>query len=84
MSTKPTRRSVLKGAAALGTTALAAPYVHAQEMVTLRLAGTGVNAYNEIAEKAMEDLGVMVEYTTLTSDDVVRRAVTQPTSFDLL
>ncbi|MEO1104666.1 MAG: extracellular solute-binding protein, partial [Pseudomonadota bacterium] len=83
------RRAFLKTTAvAAGTVAipsvLAAPAVHAQDAVTLRLAGTGVNAYNEIAQKAKEDVGVTIEYTTLTSDDVVRRAVTQPTSFDLL
>ena len=92
LTTKKTidRRTFLKtSAAAVGTAAaagslLAAPAVHAQEAVTLRLAGTGVNAYNEIAQKAKEDLGINIEYTTLVSDDVVRRAVTQPTSFDLL
>jgi len=84
------RRSFLKSTAAVAGTAVAArsmlsaPAVHAQEQVTLRLAGTGVNAYNEIAQKAKEDIGVNIEYTTLVSDDVVRRAVTQPTSFDLL
>jgi len=72
------------GSAVAAQSMLAAPAVHAQEAITFRLAGTGVNAYNEIAQKAKEDLGVSVEYTTLVSDDVVRRAVTQPTSFDLL
>jgi putative spermidine/putrescine transport system substrate-binding protein len=84
------RRTVLKtalygGAAmAAGSTLLSAPFVRAQESTTLRIAGTGVNAYNQIAEKAKEELGITIEYTTLVSDDVVRRAVTQPTSFDLL
>ncbi|MEM9222025.1 MAG: extracellular solute-binding protein [Pseudomonadota bacterium] len=84
------RRAFLKttaiaaGGALAGGSILAAPAVHAQDAVTLRLAGTGVNAYNEIAQKAKEDTGLNIEYTTLVSDDVVRRAVTQPTSFDLL
>jgi putative spermidine/putrescine transport system substrate-binding protein len=84
------RRTVLKTALYGGTALMAsktlfsAPFVHAQEGVTLRIAGTGVNAYNQIAEKAKEELGINIEYTTLVSDDVVRRAVTQPTSFDLL
>ncbi|MEM7693685.1 MAG: extracellular solute-binding protein [Pseudomonadota bacterium] len=81
------RRAFLKTTALTGATAavgLTAPAVLAQEPVTLRLAGTGVNAYNEIAEKAKADTGITIEYTTLVSDDVVRRAVTQPTSFDLL
>ncbi|MEM8664620.1 MAG: twin-arginine translocation signal domain-containing protein, partial [Pseudomonadota bacterium] len=78
------KSTALTAAGAAATTSLFAPAVHAQDAVTLRLAGTGVNAYNEIAEKAKADTGITIEYTTLVSDDVVRRAVTQPTSFDLL
>ncbi|MGI9451077.1 MAG: ABC transporter substrate-binding protein [Geminicoccaceae bacterium] len=84
------RRTVLKGTAA--TVGLAAgagiidgfPAVHAQEPITIRYAGTGVNAFRELSEKCKEDIGINIQYTTLTSDDVVKRAVTQPTSFDLL
>ncbi len=83
-----TRRQALSGVAAAGAAAAAstvkAPYVHAQEPIVIRYAGTGVNAFREISEKVMEDLGIELQYTTLTSDDVVTRAVTQPTSFDLL
>lgn len=81
-----TRRRALQGTAlAAGAATIGFPMVlRAQEPITLRIAGTGVNAYNEIAQKAKEDLGFDIEYTVLTSDDVVRRAVTQPTSFDLL
>ena len=84
------RRTVLKGTAA--TVGLAAgagvidgfPAVHADDPITIRYAGTGVNAFRELAEKCKEDTGIDIQYTTLTSDDVVKRAVTQPTSFDLL
>src|SRR5262249_257689 len=34
------------------------PAVHAAEPVVLHIAGTGVNQYQQIAEKAKEDLGV--------------------------
>jgi putative spermidine/putrescine transport system substrate-binding protein len=82
------RRELLKGtaAAALGAAAsiLPAPFVHAAEPITLRYAGTGVNAFKELADKCKEDTGIIIQYTTLTSDDVVKRAVTQPTSFDML
>ena len=82
------RRTVLKttaAAAAVGAaSSFPAPFVHAQEAVTLRIAGTGVNQFKALADKAKEDLGVNIQYTSLTSDDVVKRAVTQPTSFDLL
>ena len=82
------RRTVLKGAAAglaTGTGMITgAPFVHAADPVVLRIAGTGVNQFKQLADKAKEDLGFEIQYTSLTSDDVVKRAVTQPTSFDLL
>src|SRR5712672_2007690 len=84
------RRRFLKGAAATGGLALGAgaftgfPYVGAAEPVTLRIAGTGVNQFKELADKCKADLGFTVQYTSLVSDDVVKRAVTQPSSFDLL
>ncbi|HYZ32514.1 MAG TPA: extracellular solute-binding protein [Crenalkalicoccus sp.] len=76
----PTRRQVLAGAAA----ALAAPAVQAQQAVTLRYLGTAVNQHQGIKEKVKEDLGITLDYVPVTSDDVVRRAVTQPNSFDVL
>ncbi len=84
------RRTVLKGTAAAAGLAVGAgvidgfPAIHAQEPITIRYAGTGVNAFRELSEKCKEDIGISIQYTTLTSDDVVKRAVTQPTSFDLL
>jgi putative spermidine/putrescine transport system substrate-binding protein len=60
------------------------PFVRAAEPVTLRIAGTGVNQFKELADKCKADLGFTVQYTSLVSDDVVKRAVTQPSSFDLL
>jgi len=82
------RRAVLKGTAAglaAGSGLIAgAPFVHADDPITLRIAGTGVNQFKQLADKAKEDLGITIQYTSLTSDDVVKRAVTQPTSFDLL
>ena len=85
-----TRRRVLQGT--LYSAGLAVgqqlftrfPAVHAAEPVVLNIAGTGVNQYQQIAAKAKEDLGVTIQYTSLVSDDVVKRAATQPTSFDLL
>ena len=83
------RRELLKGTAAVAAGAAAAssfpaPFVHAADPIVLRYAGTGVNAFNEISTKVKEDLGIELQFTTLTSDDVVKRAVTQPTSFDML
>src|SRR3984893_15047548 len=84
------RRRFLKHTASTAGLALGAgartqfPFVPAPEPVTLRIAGTGVNQFKELADKAKADLGFTVQYTSLVSDDVVKRAVTQPSSFDLL
>jgi putative spermidine/putrescine transport system substrate-binding protein len=84
------RRRFLKHTASTAGLALGAgaltqfPFVHAAEPVTLRIAGTGVNQFKELADKCKADLGFTVQYTSLVSDDVVKRAVTQPSSFDLL
>jgi putative spermidine/putrescine transport system substrate-binding protein len=88
--TKTSRRRFLKSTAATAGWAFGAgaitgfPFVHAAEAVTLRIAGTGVNQFKELADKCKADLGFTVQYTSLVSDDVVKRAVTQPSSFDLL
>ncbi len=81
-----TRRRVLLSAAATTGFALGTrfPAVLAAEAVTLRIAGTGVNQFKELADKAKQELGFTIQYTSLVSDDVVKRAVTQPSSFDLL
>ena len=82
------RRDLLKSTAVVAGAAAAssfpAPYGYTQTPITLRLAGTGVNAFNEIAQRCKQDLGFELQITTLVSDAVVTRAVTQPTSFDLL
>ncbi len=84
------RRKVLKGAAglagaALGGGVIGAPTIWAQNIknITLRQCGTGVSAFNEIADKAKADLGFTLQMTALDSDAVVQRVVTQPNSFDI-
>ena len=80
------RRRLLKGAgvAAVGSV-VGAPTIWAQNIknITLRQCGTGVSAFNEIAEKAKADLGFTLQMTALDSDAVVQRVVTQPNSFDI-
>ncbi|MEM7023958.1 MAG: twin-arginine translocation signal domain-containing protein, partial [Pseudomonadota bacterium] len=77
-----TRRQALKGTAATAGVALGSglidgfPAIHAQDPIVIRYAGTGVNAFRELSEKCKEDIGIEIQYTTLTSDDVVKRAVT--------
>src|SRR6266516_2587209 len=84
------RRAVLKGAA--GAVGLAAgsgaitgfPYVHSADPKVLRYLGTAVNAGDEIAKKCLQDTGIKIEYITATTDDVTKRVITQPNSFDVL
>jgi putative spermidine/putrescine transport system substrate-binding protein len=84
------RRTLLKGAA--GAVGLAAgsgaitgfPYVRAAEPKVLRYLGTAVNEGDEISKKCLEETGIKIEYITATTDDVTKRVITQPNSFDVL
>ena len=76
-------RGALGGAAALGTP-LAAPAVHAQGAVTLRYLGLGVNQSPAIAQRCKEETGITIEYTSGVHEDIIRRVVTQPNTFDLV
>ena len=83
------RRTLLKGSAItagfLGTTAVTGfPAVHADEPITLRYLSTATNQSAAIAAKAKEITGINIEYVTVTTDDVTKRIITQPDSFDLV
>ncbi|HEV7285855.1 MAG TPA: twin-arginine translocation signal domain-containing protein, partial [Kaistia sp.] len=83
------RRTLLKGSAItagfLGTTAVTGfPAVHADEPITLRYLSTATNQSPAIAAKAKEITGINIEYVTVTTDDVTKRIITQPDSFDLV
>ena len=81
------RRKLLKatvGAAAATTLITRAPYVMSQDNKVLRYLGTAVNQSAEIAAKAKEDLGITIEYIPVTTDEVTKRIITQPNSFDLV
>jgi len=80
---KLSRRSLIKGAAA-ATGAMAFPYVRAADPITLRYLGTAVNQDKAIAEKFKADTGIEIQYIPVTTDDVTKRAVTAPNSFDLI
>jgi putative spermidine/putrescine transport system substrate-binding protein len=78
------RRDVLRGAAAAGGAALlGAPAIVSAQPVTLRYLGTAVNQSKEIAQKVKADLGIVIEYIPVTTDDVGKRIITQPASFDV-
>src|SRR5271168_3147300 len=84
------RRSVLKTAASIaglaaGSRAITGfPDVHAQEPKVLRYLGTAVNQSADIAKKVKEDTGITIEYIPVSTDDVTKRVITQPNSFDIV
>src|SRR6266702_6714764 len=77
------RRTFIKGAVAAAGIA-GFPYVHAQEKITLRYLGTAVNQSADIARKFKEDTGIEIQYIPVTTDDVAKRIITQPNSFDIV
>ena len=77
------RRALLKGTAGILATGLA-PAIHAQDKPVLRYLGTAVNQDKAIAEKFKADTGITIQYVAVTTDDVTKRAVTAPNSFDLI
>src|ERR1700759_3037503 len=89
-TTTISRRNLLKGAAGVASLAagsgalLSAPYVHAADTKVLRYLGTAVNEGDEISKKCLADTGIKIEYITATTDDVTKRVITQPNSFDVL
>ena len=84
------RRGVLKGAGAIAGAAAGSgaitgfPAVWSQEPKVLRYLGTAVNQAEEITKKVKEDTGITIEYISATTDDVTKRVITQPNSFDVL
>ena len=77
------RRSLLKGTAGI----LAAgvfPAVHSADQLVLRYLGTATNQDKDIADKFEKDTGIKIQYVAVTTDDVTKRAVTAPNSFDLI
>ena len=77
------RRSLLKGTAGILAGGLF-PAIHAQEKIVLRYLGTAVNQDKAIAEKFKADTGIEIQYVAVNTDEVTKRAVTSPNSFDLI
>ncbi len=50
----------------------------------LRYLGTAVNQSDDINKQLLKDTGITLEYISATTDDVTKRVITQPNSFDIL
>ncbi len=84
------RRAMLKGAAGLAGAAAGSgaitgfPAVWSQEDKVLRYLGTAVNQSDDITKKVKQDTGITIQNIVATTDDVTKRVITQPNSFDIL
>ncbi|MDP1896091.1 MAG: ABC transporter substrate-binding protein, partial [Hydrogenophaga sp.] len=79
------RRSLLQGTAGMaGILASGIAPAIGQEKITLRYLGTAVNQDKAIGDKFEKDTGIKIQYVAVTTDDVTKRAVTAPNSFDLI
>ena len=84
------RRTLLKSTAGLAGLAAGSgaitgfPYVKSADAKVLRYLGTAVNEGDDISKQCLKDTGIKIEYITATTDDVTKRVMTQPNSFDVL
>jgi len=84
------RRTLLKTAAgavgaAVGTGVITGfPYIRSAEPKVLRYLGTAVNQSDDITKKVLADTGITIQNIVATTDDVTKKVVTQPDSFDIL
>ncbi|MFD3281965.1 PotD/PotF family extracellular solute-binding protein [Alteromonas macleodii] len=77
------RRTLLKGGLAFGLTAGITPFSIGKEKPTLRVLGTHVTLQEAIRQRAMEDLGINIEFEPGGSATVLQKASMTPSSFDL-
>ncbi|KPA17370.1 ABC transporter substrate-binding protein [Candidatus Magnetomorum sp. HK-1] len=80
------RRQFIKTSciAACGTV-IGFPFVHAQNKIELRFLANGVTFYKQIAEKAKQDLGIIVKLErAATSEEAMARAISRPNTIDFM
>ncbi len=80
------RRKFTKRALTLGGSVLSAgsaPYVFSRTTPVLRVLGTHVTLQEEIRQRAMQDLGIQIEFEPAGSAAVLQKGSTKPESFDL-
>lgn len=83
---KITRRKFIKNLALLtaGTAlTIKSPYVWAKTKPTLRILGTHVTLQKPLREKAQKELGINIEFSPGGSAEVLQKAMSDPSSFDL-
>ena len=90
MSSKVSRRKVLKGAAATagavaGSQVIGAPVIWAQNIrdITLNHTGMSYSVLIDIARQASEDLGFNVEMSVTDHGGLLNRMANEPTSLDI-
>lgn len=73
----------IKDAAVAATVYGQAPFVFSRQKTVIRVLGTHVTLQEELRQRAMEDLGIEVEFSPHGSAAVLQRASISPGSFDL-
>ena len=58
--------------------------VHSANEKVVRYLGTATTMGSEIDKKLFEDTGIKVKYIPVTTDEVTKRVLTQPNSFDIV
>src|SRR5579872_6831459 len=86
----PSRRQILKGAAAVagaaaGSNVIGAPTIWAQEIkdIELRHVGVSYSVVKAIGDQASKDLGFKVTMQNLDTSAAINRFVTQPNTVDI-
>lgn len=79
-----TRRGLLERAGRAAGACLTAPFfIHAKPRVKLRVLGTHVTLQEPIRRRAMDELGIDLEFEAGGSAYVMQKASTRPESFDI-
>lgn len=64
--------------------AVGAPFVKSAQPKVLRYLSTDLDESAAIAKQCFADTGIQIEYTAVSTDEVSKRVLTQPNSFDVL
>ena len=76
------KAGAVAAASALGS--FPAPAVWAAEEKVLRYLGTAVNQSDDITKRVKAETGITIQNIVASTDDVTKRVITQPNSFDIL